>query len=204
MVTPTPQSEKLTVAFRPAVAADARAIAGLYRIAADGVADYVWQQLAKPGETILDVGERSYARTGTEYSYENCDVAETDGETAGMLMAYRVPEPDQDPDPDDMWVRDTVLEPFGKLQLPGSYYISGVTVAEQCRSMGIGAGLIGRARERARDGGMDQLSLICFEQNVRAARLYKRLGFETIDTRDVVPHPLIRFTGKMLLMAAPV
>jgi ribosomal protein S18 acetylase RimI-like enzyme len=202
MTTSTPPSTKSAAAFRPATAADARAIAGLYRIAADGVADYTWQQIAEPGESLLDVGERRYSRTGTEYSYENCDIAEIDGDTVGMLMAYRMPEPD--PTPDNEWVGDPVLRPFAELELAGSYYISGVAVTEQCRGMGVGAGLIERAGARAKDGGMDQLSLICFKQNVRAARLYQRLGFETIDTRDIVPHALIRFTGKALLMAARV
>ena len=188
-----------SVVYRPAVRADARAIAGLYRIAADGVADYIWQQLAEPGDTILDVGERRYSRTGTEYSYENCDMAEMGGGTVGMLMAYRMPAPD----PEEVPVSDPVLRPYAELEIPGSYYISGIAVTEQCRGMGIGAGLIKRARARARDAGINQLSLICFEQNVRAERLYDRLGFKTVDTRDVVPHELIHYTGKALLMAAP-
>lgn len=188
------------VVYRPAVKADARAIAGLYLIAADGVADYIWRQIAEPGETILDTGERRYSRTGAIYSYENCDIAEIDGGSVGMLMAYRMPEPEPGEEP----VSDAVLRPFAELELPGSYYISGVAVSEQCRGMGIGAGLIGRAGARAREAGMNQLSLICFEQNTRAAQLYERLGFKTIDTREIVPHELLRFTGKALLMAAPV
>jgi len=200
MNNPTSRSSNSTVSFRPAVLADARAIAGLYRIAADGVADYIWQQLAEPGDTLLDVGERRYSRTNTDYSYENCDIAEIDGKTVGMLMAYRMAEPDPDEEP----VSDPVLRPFAELELPGSYYISGVAVSDQYRSMGIGGGLIERACARAQDGGMDQLSLICFEQNVRAARLYDSLGFNVVDSRNVVPHELLRFTGEALLMSAPV
>ena len=189
-----------SVVYRPAVATDARAIAGLYRIAADGVADYIWQLLAEPEETILDTGERRYSRTDAIYSYENCDMAEIDGGSVGMLMAYRMPEPNPGEEP----VSDPVLRPFAELELSGSYYISGIAVSEQCRGMGIGAGLIERAGARASEAGMDQLSLICFEQNTRAAQLYERLGFKTIDTREIVPHELLRFTGKALLMAAPV
>ena len=43
---------------RPATRADCLAIARLYSVASDGVANYIWTKLAQPGEDILDVGRR--------------------------------------------------------------------------------------------------------------------------------------------------
>ena len=200
MTTPTSQSEISTVSFRSAVKTDARTIAELFRISSGGVADYIWTQLAEPGESLLDVGERRYARTDTAFSYETCDIAERAGQIAAILHGFHMPEPEPRVKPDD----DPILKPYMELDIPGSYYISGIAVTAQFRSMGIGAALMERARARASNGGMDQLSLICFEKNVRAAQLYDRLGFKVVDTRDVVPHELIHYTGKALLMAAPV
>jgi ribosomal protein S18 acetylase RimI-like enzyme len=39
-----------------------------------------------------------------------------------------------------------------------------------------------------------------FEQNSGAVSLYRRLGFEIVARSPVVPHPLVRRTGDMLLM----
>ena len=50
--------------IRPARKSECRRIAEFYRISSDGVADYVWTKLARPGEDILDVGRRRYERYG--------------------------------------------------------------------------------------------------------------------------------------------
>jgi len=59
------------------------------------------------------------------------------------------------------------------------------------------------AREQARTHGYTQLSLVVFEENAAALRLYRRLGYETIKRASIVPHPLIRASGDALLMVAP-
>lgn len=48
------------------------------------------------------------------------------------------------------------------------------------------------------------MSLIVFEQNTEAKRLYERHGFREVTRRPVVPHQLIRYTGDALLMVAEV
>ena len=72
--------------FRPATRADARDIALFYRMASEGVSDYVWSLLAEPGEDLLDVGARRYEREKTAFSYENCEIAELDGKVAGIAF----------------------------------------------------------------------------------------------------------------------
>jgi RimJ/RimL family protein N-acetyltransferase len=49
-----------------------------------------------------------------------------------------------------------------------------------------------------------EISLLCFAGNTGARRFYERAGFVVVDWRPVVPHPLIRHTGDVLLMLAPV
>ena len=70
------------VALRPARRDEARTIAGLFRICSGGVADYVWAKLAEPGESLIDVGARRYARENAEFSYQNCTMAESAGPNA--------------------------------------------------------------------------------------------------------------------------
>ena len=49
-----------------------------------------------------------------------------------------------------------------------------------------------------------ELSLIVFEQNAGAKRLYERHGFREVDRRPAVPHELIYYRGDALLMVAGV
>jgi ribosomal protein S18 acetylase RimI-like enzyme len=191
-------STELKARFRPAERADARAIAQYYRMASDGVSDYIWSLLAEPGEDLLEVGARRYARENTDFSYQNCDMAELDGAVVGMLLGYRAMEPAPDAEPES----DPILRPFAELELPGSLYIAGVAISPTLRSSGIGSALMARAHDRARAGGMPSASLIAFERNEAAVRLYERLGYRIVDRRAVVPHPLIHYAdGDALLMA---
>ena len=188
--------------FRGARVEDCAEIAALYSISSDGVADYIWRKLAGPGEDPLEVGERRYAREDTVFSYKNCVVAEHDGEVIGMLVAFPM-EAEPDPgEPDGE--ADPVLAPYGELDRPGSYYVCGMALFPKHRGRGLGARMLGLAREEARRRGLAEMSLIVFEQNTGAKRLYERHGFREVARRPVVPHELIRYTGDALLMVAEV
>lgn len=89
-----------------------------------------------------------------------------------------------------------------RMAVPNSWYICGMTVFEQWRSRGLGTQFLAHASRLAEDRGYDRLSLIAFEQNVGSVRLYLRNGFEVLERRDIVPHPMIEYRGQVLLMAA--
>ena len=180
--------------IRPARKADAGTIAALYQISSDGVADYIWTQLAEPGEDLLEVGRRRYAREGTPFSYQNCTIVEVDGDIAGMLVAFPMTV-----DPDYV-EKDPVLAPYSELEEDGSYYVCGVALFPEHRDRGLGTQLMALAEEHARRRGLDSLSLIVFEANEGAKRLYDRLGYAEVARAEVVPHPLIHYTGDALLL----
>ena len=185
------------VAFRPAKRDECRTIARLYSISSDGLADYIWTTLAKPGEDILDVGERRYSNEDLLFSYKNCLVAEHKGKIIGMLVAFPMYLPDG---PNAANEPDPVLVPYAKLEKDSTYYIMGVAVFPEYRGKGIGTGFLELAAEKAREYGLSQLSLIVFEQNEGAKRLYERHGFYEIAREAVIPHHLIHYTGCALLM----
>lgn len=196
-------SEKLI--YRAARESDCYEIAALYQISSDGVADYIWTTLADPGEDLLEVGRRRYARRDTNFSFENCTLVEChtasddrDGEdtieTIAMLVAFPM---HVDPLYEES---DPVLRPYSELEEDGSYYICGVAVKEQWRGRGIGSQLMARAESDCRNKGFDKLSLLVFDQNRGAKSLYDRLGYKVTDRREVVPHPLIHYQGEILLM----
>jgi len=187
------------VNFRPATRADARVIAELFRISSEGVADYVWSQIDDPEYADLDLLERGakrYLREGVDFSYQNCDIAEIDGEPVGMLHAYVMGE-DVGNVPDDI---DPILKPYAELEEPKSLYVSGLALFDEYRGRGIGTRLLDFAYKRARAEGMKKISLICFEDNKDAYRLYEREGFESRKRRPVEYHELIHHEGHAALM----
>lgn len=196
-------TQETDVTFRPAYRTESRTIAELYRISSDGVADYIWTQLAAPGEDVLDIGERRYARDDTDFSYQNATVALSNDKIIGMIAAYAMGPAEQTGGELDVDV-DPVLLPMHKLEQPNSYYISGVALFPAYRGRGVGGRLLQIAFDAARARRLAQVSLIVFEQNTGAKRLYDRLGFREVMREPLVAHPLIHYTGDALLMVKPV
>ncbi len=189
------------VVFRPARKDECRTIARLYSISSDGLADYIWTTLAKPGEDILDVGARRYSNEDLLFSYNNCVIAEHDGEIIGMLVAFPMYVPE---DPGAVRETDPVLVPFTVLEKDKSYYIMGVAVFPEHRGKGVGTKFLEIAERKAVENNLPQISLIVFDQNVGAKKLYERHGFYEIMREPVLPHELIHHTGYALLMVKDV
>ena len=91
-----------------------------------------------------------------------------------------------------------------KLKAPETWYIGALAVFPEFRCLGIGTQLLSIARLKAREQGFQELSLLAFEQNERAVKLYRRNGFKVIERMSVVPHELIHYTGNVLLMTTPI
>lgn len=193
--------------YRPAVAGDSRFIAEMIDMSSDGVALIEWTEaaLAAGDRTALDTGADMYAAGEGDYSYRNCILAEVSGRRAGMLLCFplhaREPADVVQSPPFD---GSDVFAPYKYLEAPDTWYVCGVAVLPDFRGHGIGTALMGVAGQQARDQGYDRLSLVVFEANTTALRLYRQLGFEVVDRAPVVPHPLIRCSGDALLMVAPV
>ncbi|GGO81499.1 acetyltransferase [Marinobacterium nitratireducens] len=180
--------------FRPARKSDCAEIAALYAISSDGVANYVWTKLAADGEDILDVGRRRYENEQSLFSYRSCTIVELDGRIAGMLVAFPM---HVDPAATEA---DPVLAPYSRLEEDNSYYICGMALFPKYRGRGIGSELLALAERQARAQGFDKTSLIVFEQNEGAYRLYQRSGYREVSRAAVVPHPLIHYSGDAILM----
>ncbi|HYQ73120.1 MAG TPA: N-acetyltransferase [Gammaproteobacteria bacterium] len=193
------------IEFRAAQPADARAIAELVDISSDGVARIEWVEEARQasGTDPLDIGARVYADGNGDYSYRNCVIAEDAGKVAGMLLTFAMPPADPlhkaAAPPFD---GSDVFAPYKYLEAPETWYICGVALYPDYRGRGIGSKLLEVARSQGSEQGFGQLSLVAFEQNRGAVRLYRRLGYREIARAPIVPHPLIRCTGDALLMVA--
>ncbi len=185
------------VEIRRAAKQDSADIARLFLISSDGLAEYIWSKIAGPGETIAEAGARRYAREAVAFSYQNCLIAELKGATVGMVHSFPM-EADPDAEPE----HDPVLKPYSELEDYGSLYLSGLAVVERCRNGGIGVAMMEAVNQRAKDLALPRISLICFERNEGAMRLYRRLGFRELDRRAVVPHPVLHYRdGDAVLLA---
>jgi ribosomal protein S18 acetylase RimI-like enzyme len=191
--------------YRSAQAGDSRFIAEMIDVSSDGVALIEWTEAAQAagGRSALDIGAESYASEQGDYSYRNCILAELSGRKAGMLLSFPMParNPAEAVSPPPFDGSD-VFAPYKYLEAPDTWYICGIAVTPENRGHGIGKRLMQIARELALDHGYDRLSLVVFEENMVAVRLYRNLGYEVVKRAPVVPHPLIRCSGDALLMVA--
>ncbi|MGD2073698.1 MAG: GNAT family N-acetyltransferase [Gammaproteobacteria bacterium] len=192
--------------YRPATADDNRFIAEMLEMSSDGVALIEWSEAAQEAgdRTPLDIGAELYTADTGDYSHRNCRVAQVAGERAGLLLSFPMRTRDtEEPAPAPPFDGSDVFAPYKYLEAPDTWYVCGVAVRPRYRGRGIGTGLMELAREQALEHGYAQLSLVVFEENTAAVRLYRRLGYEIAKRAPIVPHPLIRCEGDALLMVAP-
>ncbi|GAB4446174.1 MAG: GNAT family N-acetyltransferase [Cyanobacteria bacterium J069] len=201
------------ISFRNAIADDSMTIARLFQIASDGVVDYIWQtqQPQYPGLTPLQIGATRYADPDNVFGYKNCVIAEQNREIVGMMTSFPIAPTAAESDTSlesslavaaELSGDPDVLAPYN-LEAPGTWYICALAVFPEFRGRGIGSQLLKLAHQQAAEKGFQELSLLCFEQNAGALRLYQRNGFQERDRTAVVPHPLIHFTGDLLLLTTP-
>lgn len=204
---------KLKTRFRAATVNDCPKIAQLFSIASGGVADYIWSTLQAdyPSLSLMEIGTKRYAEDQTDFSYRNVVVVECD-DVIGMMMTFPVQASKAKSERNAEVANNSegslsetnVLAPYYRLKLKAleTWYIGGLALFPEFRVQGIGTQLLYIARQQAQEQGFTELSLLAFEQNERALKLYKRNGFKVIECTVVVPHELIHYTGNVLLMTA--
>lgn len=188
--------------IRPAEPDDVPAMAVLLQQATDGIMDAVYAGLIR-GRSSAEIVQRRFFRDGMTSSYRNCWVAHRDGEVVGKLHAYPMDEGAKDlPDPLIPEARLAIYEPFDELDrsAAGSFYINTVAVVQACRGQGIGQALMAFAESEALQRGFERLSLIVFEENRGALRLYQRLGFAEAARVPAPRHPAIQHGGDLLML----
>ncbi len=192
--------------IRPARKADAAALAVLIDMAGEGMASWVWSDMASGHETAFEVGRRRAGREEGAFSYRNACVlvAQHNGmeEIAGMVLGYRLGDPYVMPDLADM---PAPFRPLVELEAAasGAWYLNAIAVFSDFRGRRFGARLMEKAEGIAGDSGAREIALIWAEQNDLAAGLYRRLGYTERARRPIVPFPGIRLAGDWVLLAKP-
>ncbi|MBV1789858.1 GNAT family N-acetyltransferase [Marinobacterium sp. D7] len=182
-----------------ALKSDADDLAYLIDIAGEGMPQYLWSQLAEPGQTALEVGALRAAREEGGFSYRNALVCRDQGSVLGMVVAYRLPDP---------YVVGAASEypeivlPLIELEAlaPGSWYFNAIATYEAARGQGIARMLMLESKERGRLQGCTEASLIVASANKRARHLYQQLGYQDIASRPIIEYPGCPYGGDWVLM----
>jgi len=137
---------------------DREAILALVPRLVSGFTPPPWREPAAMTPTDLDVIAEALASKGEDPIIY---VAESNGLIAGFIHLCS-------------------LEDYYRRRRHG--HIGDIVVAEGQEGQGIATALMAKAEEWCRAQGYNWLSLSVFEQNARAERLYRKLGFQ----RDVI------------------
>ena len=188
--------------FRPAVKADASALAVLVDIAGEGLPAHLWSTLKAPGQSILEIGRERAARETGGFSYRNGVVAEVEGEIAACLVGYRLD------DPYDLGGLEEIpplVRPLVQLEAkaPGSWYVNVLATFPEFRRQGIGRKLLHHAEVKAKETGAQALSVIVAAENETAARLYALAGYAALATEPIFAFPGCPHGGDWVLMGKP-
>lgn len=192
--------------IRPARKADAAALAVLIDMAGEGMASWVWSDMASGHQTAFEVGRMRAGREEGDFSYRNAFVLaeQHDGaeEIAGMVLGVRLDDPYVMPDLADM---PAPFRPLVELEaeIPGAWYLNAIAVFSDFRGKRLGARLMEKAEALARESGATEIALIWAEENDLAAGLYKRFGYAERARRPIVPFPGICVGGDWVLLAKP-
>ncbi|MCP4327706.1 MAG: GNAT family N-acetyltransferase [Alphaproteobacteria bacterium] len=186
------------ISLRPATPDDAPALSRFIDMASEGLTAHLWAKMADPDESLWDVGERRARRREGGFSYLNGHIAEIDGTAAGGLVGY--PLPDEPvvigPDFPAMFVPLQELEDLA----PGSWYINALAVLPGFRNGRIGGHLLGAAERFARDRDCKQTSLIVFDRNIGARRLYECHGYREVARRPIIKDGWVCDSTESLLL----
>ncbi|GMQ58349.1 GNAT family N-acetyltransferase [Vallitalea sediminicola] len=161
------------------------------KIYLDGFNSKVKKLLDLPDERKNDFLD-DFGILGTHYK-EGYFIAEIDGDIIGlMLLRWVGQERQKNTQPKFFLLVKkygliSTLKTMAKLILmnhnpkKGEIYIDNIAVSEKARGLGIGSILIDKAFDTAMSmNGIDKVSLAVIEDNPKAHKLYKRLGFKDV------------------------
>jgi len=168
-------------------------------MAGEGIPAYFWEQSRKDNQEIIDVGTQNAASDNDNFSYQNAYLALVNKEIAGMLLAYRLSEPENTENLKDL---PEFIRPLIELEqcVPGSFYINMLATYPKYRGKGVGTQLMGIADKLAAEADCTMISVEVFEQNRGALRLYQRLGYQIAEQRNIITHPCHPYAGRIFLL----
>lgn len=174
------------VTIRRATRNDAPHVATIIDMAGHGVDLDGWAAAAKDG-ALLDAARRAVLADDTQpVHFSKAWLAEIDGDVAGGLVGSLIL-----PDADHSTLIDSpALAPLAELEtlMTGWWLVLAVGVYPEFRGRGVARALLDEADRLGRQAGAPGLFLIVEDNNAEAIALYRRAGFQAVDSRPWLPY----------------
>jgi ribosomal protein S18 acetylase RimI-like enzyme len=170
--------------FRRATINDAGTLAQFVEFASEGLAVYLWTQIAGGGPDPWHIGRERVASETGGLSYRNAVMAELAGQPISGLISYPLGDKGEH-SPDSL---PAVLVPLHELMnlALDTWYIHVVAVSPEYRGKGRGLALLALAERLAGSAGKASVSLIVSDTNTGARRLYECWGYREIAQRKMI------------------
>lgn len=139
-------------------------------------------------ENAIPVFEYFFQQKGNQYSFENTLLYEENGEIIGSITGYDGGKLDELRNP----FLEHLLNEFGFNQIPeneteaGEFYLDTVSVSMNHQGKGIGRKLIEAMIHHTKEKGFDKVGLLVDVENPAAKKLYERIGFKVIKTKNLM------------------
>ena len=192
----------MNIAYRIGKPEDCLRLAEFIYIASDGVVEFLFRDLI-PGWRPVDLIARNMKKDEGYYTYKNTVVAQDEAHVIGASFFYHsrfhvISDEMRKFFPED---RLEHLKHILTGRVENSLYLDTLCVDENFRGKGVGGELISLTKKKAREVGLNALSLIALADNTDAHRLYKRCGFEIVSPIKMAAHELIPHEGGAFLMS---
>ncbi len=189
------------IVYRPARREDCPCLGELSHLASGGVADFLFQGLFH-GVTSVEIMAHGLAQEGGSHSYRNILVAQRGEDVVGMALSFPSERHGVTDQMRDFFPAERLdhMQDFYAARVEKSWFLDAIGVRRDVQGRGIGCRLVELTKERAREKGRRVVSLIAFADNTPALALYRRQGFEVVQTVRLDSAPLIAHQGGCVLM----
>lgn len=186
----------MTITLRAATPADAADMAALANIAGEGLPSTIWAAQASGGEGPLDVGRMRAARSDGLFSWTNAIIAELDGQTAGAVVSYLIPEDAKGFDEST----HPMVRPLVALEEQASRtrFVSVLATYEDFRGHGAARAMIEKVEAMP---GPEGMSIITSDNNISARTFYGARGYVPKCTKPAIHADWTTKVNEWVLMA---
>ena len=142
------------------------------------------------GARHRDVLQQLARMENTQYSYRNALVAEANGRPAGAIVGYDGARLRELRTPTLRFIERCTGKTFEPQDetMPGEFYLDYLGVYPEFRNRGVGGKLLCAMRDKAFAEGHTRVGLLVDNENPKAERLYRSLGFQRVERRDLWGH----------------
>lgn len=193
----------MNIEYRAARKMECLKLAQYINETAGGLLDFLYYGLIPGRETIDLLAE--FLADGDRYdSYTSITVAEYQGEIVGLVSSYPASYHKVDHEMEEFFPKARLdsVRGFFDTRIDDSYYLSAIFVDDKFRGRGIGSKLISLTKEKAKNYGYHELTLLVLENNDVALEVYRKNGFKKVKHAKLGKNDFMSNTEGVFLLSS--